>query len=98
MSKIEMNDEQLLAFGIEAVSLIKADGLYNGDIEAGRADALSDTFEVTKEELEKIDGCVVDDEHLTFYNTVVVPKERERLHKQARFVAAGIIQYLNACR
>jgi|GEM_PF-5702317 len=91
--EVKGEEKHLLDLGIEAISLIKADGLYNQDIEAGRADALSDTEPVTHEELAAIDGVEPDPEHLKFYNETLVPKERARLHKQALYVAKGIIEW-----
>ena len=94
-SPLESKEETvLLKLGIEAISLIKADGLYNQDLEAGRADTLSDTEPVTIEELTEIDGVEADEEHLKFYNDILVPKERDRLHKQAYYVAKGLVEYL----
>lgn len=89
-----MNQEQKLEFGIEIVAAMKAT-CYNWDIEEGRIDALMET------EIDRLEGVSVEefntwDESLKLRVIDSCKREKERLHKQAMFVAEiAIAKYKN---
>ena len=80
-----MTDDQKLEFGIEIVSAMKASA-YDVDIEDGRIMALEET------EVDRMEGVtpeywksLPDEDKSRFTNIATL--EKERLHKQALFVA-----------
>lgn len=78
-----MNDNQKLAFGIEIVSAMKASA-YGVSIEEGRIDALNGT---DPEHYSQEDG--------PDWPIRTAKMEKERLHKQAMFVADAAIAFLD---
>ena len=88
-----MTDKERLAFGIEIVSAMKA-SCYDWTIESGRIDTLMETEIDTME-------CFTQQwwDSLSYDEQVSYEKyckrEKERLHKQAMFVADIALKYLS---
>lgn len=87
----ELTQEQKMELGIEIVAAMKA-SICNWSIEVGRIMALEDTFELTEADI--VGSNEISIEHLPFHNSNIVPRERERLHKQALFAAESVISFL----
>lgn len=88
-----MNTEnEKLKFGIYIVAAMFAERLYNGDMDAGMADALSETeidrLAYTKEEFESLPSDTQENikKMVAFHKT--------RLHQQAVFMADKVNEYL----
>lgn len=90
----ELTQEQKLDFGIEIVSAMKA-SCYNWDIEEGRIDALMETEIDRMEGVDQIMWESFTDEQKERFRQHCI-WEKERLHKQALYVAEiAITKYLS---
>lgn len=88
----QMTKQEILDLGIEIVSAMKAT-CYNWDMEEGRIDALMET------EIDRLEGVGVEefntwDDDLKLRVIASCKREKERLHKQAIFVANATIDYI----
>ena len=92
MHNINLTEEQLIELGIEIVSAMKAD-VYNMSIEDGRIDALTNT------EIDRLGDFTIDEfnQFPSDRKSMMIQfahNQKERLHRQALFVATATLKYL----
>lgn len=90
----EFTNDQLLQFGIYLVAAMFAERLYNGDMELGMLDALSET-EMDRHEFDMVEFESYDDD-LKDRIKKMTAFHKTRLHQQANFMANKAIEWMQS--